>query len=106
MHSLPSLSQRSGEILIVAQNPHSFAIWEGGGESELCMNKSKHKHTNWEYLLKLYAQPFIKPIHMGKCYKREERQTEGEYWGLQSLCTKKQNPKSVKRSLFGISSGL
>ena len=28
------------------------------------------------------------------------------YWGLQNLCTRKANPKSVKRSLFGISSGL
>ena len=29
------------------------------------------------------------------------------YWGLENICTKKQNPKSVKRSLFWhISSGL
>ena len=34
------------------------------------------------------------------------RTCSGKYWGLQNLCTKKQNPKSVKCSLFGISNGL
>ena len=24
------------------------------------------------------------------------------YWGLENICTKKQNPKSVKRSLFQV----
>ena len=39
----------------------------------------------------------------GKVIDSKELETacEGKwYWGLENICTKKQNPKSVKRSLF------
>ena len=111
--------------------PYNYRSWGGGGAKVyilksggggavvpsallVCMSKQANKkfrlqtrrrHT-WSHALTMGHNFQMKGDIIGGVGAATLNWDLRYYWGLQNLCTKKQNPKSVKRSLFGISSGL